>query len=301
MNSEIETHDSAASRRNLFMTASVGLLGAVALLKPGKAAASAFGEENAGIAAILAQIKEGLKQAKQLKKEYYDEHIKVAVDVYKETRDTAATVIETADTVRKEKTALETGVGAIVEQTKLALGHNDQLKLMTDILDSLSAIEEKHTILDKEHEKIAGDITPAQQSQLRGKRRVYALISESRIQSVTSEKKLDEVYKRERQSIAKIDLSPSSKVDKVHSTNGIKLSSISDKLDEVVRLSAKTNDLLEALLQYMTTKDVDSRYSDQSKIPQIAKAKVQSAGSGNWGAKSGGSASPTGGAKNARS
>ncbi len=301
MTKDIEPIEDTATRRNLFLTGALGLLGAAAFLKPGAAKASIFGEENASLAAILTQIKEGLRQAKELKKEYYDEHIKVAVDAYKETRDTASTIIETADMVQKEKAALETGVGAIVEQTKLALGQSEQLKLLTDILKSLDPIEKKHKVLDEEHKKIAGDVTPGQTKELLGKRRVYALIAQSRIQSVTSEQKLVEIYKRERVGIAKVDVSASRKVDSVHSANGIKLSSISDKLDEVVRLLAKNNDLQEALLQFHTTKDVDSRYSDKTKIDEAAKTKVVAAGSGNWGDKSAGVSPPTGGTTNGRS
>lgn len=290
-----ESDDAISSRRRLMLSAALGLAGAAAILKAPEAKASALGEENAALAAILAQVKEGIKQAKNLKKEYYDEHIKVAVDAYKETRDTAAAVIETSDTVRKEKAALETGVGSIVEQTKLSLGHSEQLKLLTDLLTALAPIEEKNQILEKEHQKIAGDVTPEQRKSLEGKRRVNALVGASRIQSVTSEKKLDEIYKRERQGIAKVDLSTSSKVDRVHSANGIKLSSISDKLDEIVRLMAKNNDLLEGLLQFNATRDVDSRYSAQTKMSQAAKSKVQAAGSGNWGSKA--DAPPAKGAK----
>jgi hypothetical protein len=280
------TNDEFENRRGLLFAA-VGLLGAFSLLgKSQIAKASALGEENATLGLILNQIREGIKQAKELKKDYYDQHIKVAVDAYKETKDTAKSVLDTADTVRKEKEAIQKAVGSINEQAQLLLGRDEQVKLLSSILESLTGIEEKHVSLDKAYATISKDVTPEQQKTLRGKRRVFELIAQSRTQSVTSEQKIGEIYKREQKTIGKIESSSATKTDQIHASSVAKLGSISDKLDEMIRLQAKSNDLMEALLQYQTTRDIDSRYGDKGNIAETAKTRVQLAGSGKWGGDS---------------
>lgn len=280
-----EVASQTPARREALLLAAAGLLGVSLLTRSDEAEASALGEENAALGAILAQIKEAMKQAKELKREYYDEHIKVAVDSYKEVKDATKTAAEAAETLNREKAAIDSAVGSILGQTKLALGHQDQVKLLADILSALQGVEAKHVALDREYSKIAGQVSPEQERSLRGKRRVLALIAESRTQSVSSEQKIGEIYKREQASITKLEQSGSTKVDQLLAAVSIKLSSVSDKLDEQIRLQAKTNDLLEAALQHQTTRDVDSRYDDRSRISDAAKDRVQRAGIGDWSGK----------------
>lgn len=276
----VQTHES--SRRNILGGLAAGAFAAAAILRGAVAKASVAGEENITLGAILSQAKVLVQEAKDLKKEYYDKHIKLVMDEVKDGRDMLNTARETADTVKNEKAALSGGIGSMAELHKLSLSYDHKVNMLAGIIDSTSGINSKFADQDKKFQKIAGDVSPEQAGALKGKRRVYALVSESRTQSVMSEGKLEQIQARDAAAIKQLDASGAKKVDQVHGSNAIKLSSLSDKQDEVIRLLAKNNDLLEAILLHQTTGDIDSRYGDKMRTDKDAASRVESAAKGFW-------------------
>ena len=267
------------------------------MLREDKANASVLGEENVTLATILVQLKETYAHAKELKKEYYDKHIKAFNAQVRDINDTLKTtrdLFEATQTVKQwSKYLIDERNYAIDFVKKYFSGASDFNNLtlaeydlrvsalakilasQKEILDELEGIESMISTVEK-------DLDPKQREQIKDSKRFAVALSNSRMHSDQSEIKMEAIKMREESKLKTLEASQMDEKEKLSLKDSLNLAAIKDLLEVNNRLLITANDLKEVELRLLAERNIKSRYGDKAVTKSVSMSAMDDMGKGKW-------------------
>lgn len=293
------TYSAKKDRRSLMGVVIGGALGLSALaaktsmaqIEPASGAAGAgmFSAIKAELIAIGAFLK-------NLKAEYYDQHIKAfnaqardineSLDNARGIHSFAQNIWKFGEALKKERDYANHFLKTFIEGDSFKnlriKTYNMRVSALAYLIRSVSGLTQELTDLERDLEKLSG-LPPEKKKEVTVRKRLFSVISASRVAGGESEIKRELIKERERELNETLNDSKMDESAKREVVNFSNLQSIKDYMDESIRLQRINNDLLEALLMHQVTGDINSRFGEKYFGREDAlKARVDDMSNGKW-------------------